>query len=113
MGRTHDADFSLYRVGSFASPGLKKFAESGNSAIIDTFSQGTTGVCDAFTARPILKGVGRTETQFFADGNHSKVTELEICGKMKNEPPSAFSLFPKLFEEWDHQTFLWELTEPP
>jgi len=80
VGRTHDSGFSLYRLGSFASPGLKKFAETGNSDIIDTFAQGRTGVCDAFTAAPILEGVGQAETQFFADGNHSKVSRGERGG---------------------------------
>jgi hypothetical protein len=79
VGRSHDSEFSLYRIGSVASAGFKKFVETGNSDIIDTFSQGTTGaygtplILDAFTAPPILEGVGQTEAQFFADGNHSKV----------------------------------------
>ena len=67
-----------------ACAGLKKCAEAGNSDIIDTFSQGTTGsfgtplILDAFTAPPILEGVGQTEAQFFADGNHSKVIIIEF-----------------------------------
>jgi hypothetical protein len=53
--------------------GLKKFAETSSSDSLDEFSQGSTGVFDAFNASPIISGEGQTQTQFFVDGNHSKV----------------------------------------
>lgn len=49
------------------------FAENGRSDSLDTQSQGEGGIYDEFNAPPILSGEGRTETEFFVDGNHSRV----------------------------------------
>ena len=53
--------------------GLKTFAETGASDVLDELSQGEGGIFDEFNAPPISQGVGRTEAEFFVDGNHSKV----------------------------------------
>ena len=55
------------------SAGLKTFVETSDSGPLDAESQGSGGVLDAFTAPPILQGVGTTAAKFFADGEHSKV----------------------------------------
>lgn len=41
--------------------------------MLEQQSQGEDGVYDEFNAPPITSGVGRTEAEFFVDGNHSRV----------------------------------------
>lgn len=60
---------------------MKIFAESGRSDALDAQSQGEGGVYDEFNAPPITSGEGRTEAEFFVDGNHSRVKHyLTISG---------------------------------
>ena len=73
-GRSHDKSYVLFRLGQTASEGLKVFAESGRSDTLDAQSQGEGGVYDEFNAPPITQGEGRSEAEFFVDGNHSRVT---------------------------------------
>jgi len=73
-GRTHDSSFTLFELGKKASPGVKLFAETGRSEILDMQSQGAKGVYDEFAAPAITKGAGTVEAKFFVDGNHSKVS---------------------------------------
>ncbi|KAG8232109.1 hypothetical protein J437_LFUL011651 [Ladona fulva] len=73
-GRSHDKSFTLFRVGELSSAGVKAFAESGRSDILDEQSQGGGGVYDEFMAPPIKTGAGRSEAEFFVDGNHSRVS---------------------------------------
>ncbi|CAG9857591.1 unnamed protein product [Phyllotreta striolata] len=74
IGRSHDKRYSLFRLGQKSSEGVKTFAETGKSDILDGQGQLDGGVYDEFTAPSIAAGVGRTETRFFVDGNHSKVS---------------------------------------
>ncbi|XP_039283369.1 spondin-2 [Nilaparvata lugens] len=75
IGRSHDASYWLWRVGRRASPGVKELAETGVAEALDAAeAQGDAGVLDAFLAPPIAQGAGRTETQFFVDGNHTRVS---------------------------------------
>ncbi|XP_065560236.1 uncharacterized protein LOC136027165 isoform X2 [Artemia franciscana] len=74
VGRSHDKSFVLFRLGQPASEGLRVFAETGRSDILDAQSQGEGGVYDEFNAPPLSTGVGRTEAEFFVDGNHSRVS---------------------------------------
>lgn len=74
VGRSHDSTFSLFTLGEDASEGLKKFAEKGDSNMLDAHSQGSGGVLDEFNAPPIPQGVGETSSDFLVDGNHSKVS---------------------------------------
>ncbi|XP_059485036.1 spondin-2 [Neocloeon triangulifer] len=74
IGRTHDSSFSLFELGKKASPGVRMFAETGRSELLDAQSQGARGVYDEFAAPPITKGAGTVEAKFFLDGNHSKVS---------------------------------------
>ena len=73
-GRSHDSNFELFRLGKKASKGLKIFAETGKTDILEELSQGEDGIYDEFTASPIATGSGRTESEFFVDGNHSRVS---------------------------------------
>ncbi|CAG7830857.1 unnamed protein product [Allacma fusca] len=74
VGRSHSENFNIFEIGEMASDGLKKFAETGLSDLLDEYSQGASGVLDAFNAPAIGQGVGETETQFFLDSNHSRVS---------------------------------------
>lgn len=74
FGRSHDKSFTLFRLGTKSSAGIKQFAETGRSDILEEQSQGEGGIYDEFNAPPISQGVGRTEAEFFVDGNHSRVS---------------------------------------
>jgi hypothetical protein len=52
---------------------VKAFAETGRTDVLEEQSQGEGGVYDEFNAPPISTGGGRTEAEFFVDGNHSRV----------------------------------------
>jgi hypothetical protein len=67
----------LYRLNQKATEGLKLFAENGRSDYLDTQSQGEGGIYDEFNAPPITSGEGKTEAEFFVDGNHSRVRKLD------------------------------------
>ncbi|XP_017769505.1 PREDICTED: spondin-2 [Nicrophorus vespilloides] len=74
FGRSHDKSFTLFRLGQQSSNGVKAFAETGRSDLLEEQSQGEGGIYDEFNAPPITAGVGRTEAEFFVDGNHSRVS---------------------------------------
>lgn len=74
VGRTHNQNYVLWRLGTIASDGLKDLAENSKSELLDSETQGRGGVFDEFLVPAIQKGVGRSEATFFADGNHSKVS---------------------------------------
>ncbi|GLV44174.1 M-spondin [Carabus blaptoides fortunei] len=73
-GRSHDKSFTLFRLGQRSSPGVKAFAETGRTDLLEEQSQGEGGIYDEFNAPPISTGSGRTEAEFFVDGNHSRVS---------------------------------------
>lgn len=73
-GRSHNTTYILYRIGQLANPALKSFAETGKTEALDEQSQGADGIFDEFSAPAITSGSGRTETEFFVDGNHSHVS---------------------------------------
>lgn len=77
-GRSHDKSFTLFRLGTKSSAGIKQFAETGRSDILEEQSQGEGGIYDEFNAPPIAQGVGRTEAEFFVDGNHSRVRNESV-----------------------------------
>ncbi|KAJ9580796.1 hypothetical protein L9F63_024026, partial [Diploptera punctata] len=74
LGRSHNRTFVLFRLGTRASNGVKTFAETGRTDVLDEQTQGEGGVYDEFNAPPIGTGAGRTEAEFFVDGNHSRVS---------------------------------------
>lgn len=74
FGRSHDKSFTLFRLGERSSAGVKEFAETARSDTLEAQSQGEGGVYDEFNAPPIATGSGRTEAEFFVDGNHSRVS---------------------------------------
>ncbi|KAJ8969379.1 hypothetical protein NQ317_000724 [Molorchus minor] len=72
--RSHDKSFTLFRLGEKSSAGVKAFAETGRSDRLEELGQGEGGIYDEFNAPPITTGAGRTEAEFFVDGNHSRVS---------------------------------------
>ncbi|GFG41022.1 hypothetical protein Cfor_06792, partial [Coptotermes formosanus] len=72
--RSHNKSFVLFRLGTRASSGVKTFAETGRTDVLEEQTQGEGGVYDEFNAPPISTGAGRTEAEFFVDGNHSRVS---------------------------------------
>lgn len=74
IGRSHNTTYILYRIGQLANPAVKSFAETGKTEALDEQSQGGDGIFDEFSAPAITSGSGRTETEFFVDGNHSHVS---------------------------------------
>jgi hypothetical protein len=75
LGRSHDESFVLYDLGDKSSEGVRIFAETGASDVLDQLSQGEGGIYDEFIAPSVLQGVGSTHAEFFVDGNHSRVRE--------------------------------------
>lgn len=49
---------------------VRQFAESGRSEALGS----APGTMDVFGAPPVGQGVGRTEAEFYVDGNHSRVS---------------------------------------
>lgn len=80
-GRSHNKSFSLFRIGETASDGLKTFCETGQSDGLDGQSQGEGGVYDEFSAPSVSSGVGSSRTEFFVNGNHTKVGAEVVPGK--------------------------------
>lgn len=74
VGQTHSENYTLFSIGQKSSDGMKLFAEEGNDQIINENAQKSSAVYDMFSAPAIGRGGGRTETQFFVDGNHSLVS---------------------------------------
>ncbi|KAK9728866.1 Spondin-N [Popillia japonica] len=81
--RSHDKSFTLFRLGQRSSVGVKAFAESGRSDLLEQQSQGEGGIYDEFNAPPITSGVGRTEAEFFVDGNHSRTEPSSFLHRAK------------------------------
>lgn len=77
-GRSHDKSFTLFRLKTKSSAGVKAFAETGRTDVLEEQSQGEGGIYDEFNAPPIASGVGRTEAEFFVDGNHSRVSRFLV-----------------------------------
>ncbi|XP_037780834.1 uncharacterized protein LOC119577182 isoform X2 [Penaeus monodon] len=75
-GISHSRDLVLFRAGETASPEVKAFAETGRSDGFDKYGQGNDGALDVFSAPPIPQGVGETQSEFFVDGNHSRISLL-------------------------------------
>ena len=65
---------------------MKAFAETGRSDVLEEQSQGEGGIYDEFNAPPITTGVGRTEAEFFVDGNHSRVN-FKVAFLSDSSPP--------------------------
>ncbi|XP_072932865.1 spondin-2 [Epargyreus clarus] len=71
-GVSHSRSYVLFRLGRRVTAPVRQFAESGRS---DTLGSGP-GTMDVFGAPPIAQGAGRTEAEFFVDGNHSRVSVM-------------------------------------
>lgn len=73
IGRSHDSNYTLFRLGHSSSDGFKEFTETGRSDALDAQSQGEGGIFDEFNAPAVTSGEGKTEAEFFVDSTHSKV----------------------------------------
>ncbi|XP_041979917.1 spondin-2 [Aricia agestis] len=71
-GVSHSRQYVLFRLGRRVPVPIKQFAESGRT---DALSSGP-GTMDVFGAPAITQGAGRTEAEFFVDGNHSRVSVM-------------------------------------
>ena len=93
-GRSHDKSFALFHIGEAASDGLKLFCETGQTDDLEGQSQVAGGVYDGFSAPAISSGVGSSRTQFFVDGNHTKVgapvVAVRFCGMFRGKMRRIF-----------------------
>lgn len=69
-GVSHSRSYILFRLGRRVSAPVRQFAESGRSDALGS----SPGTLDVFGAPAINQGAGRTEAEFFVDGNHSRVS---------------------------------------
>ncbi|PSN57795.1 hypothetical protein C0J52_04358 [Blattella germanica] len=53
---------------------MKMFTETGDTDGLEEQSQGEGGIFDEFNGPSIPKGQGHSETEFFMDGNHTRVS---------------------------------------
>lgn len=74
IGRTHSDSYSMWSLGSYASPSVRQFAEDGDMTGFDKEAQSYGGIRDSFTAAPIRGGLGKSGTHFITDGRHTKVS---------------------------------------
>ncbi|KAH8384890.1 hypothetical protein KR093_011814 [Drosophila rubida] len=99
LGRTHNANYALYHIGQPATAGVKQFAETGKTELLDSnageqqqqtmqaaqstqsaqsaqsgFAGGERSVFDEFSMPAIQLGAGRSEAKVFVDSNHSLVS---------------------------------------
>ncbi|XP_064536620.1 uncharacterized protein mspo [Drosophila montana] len=98
LGRTHNANYGLYHIGQPATAGVKQFAETGKTELLDSNAgeqqqqqmqaqksstatvAGTAptmaerSVFDEFSLPAIQLGAGRSEAKVFVDSNHSLVS---------------------------------------
>ncbi|CAF4850705.1 unnamed protein product [Pieris macdunnoughi] len=78
-GVSHSRSYVLFHLGRRVSPAIKQFAETGR---LDTLGS-SPGTLDVFGAPSIGQGAGRSESEFFVDGNHSRVS---VMAKMIPSP---------------------------
>ncbi|XP_026748868.2 spondin-2 [Galleria mellonella] len=71
-GVSHDRSYVLFRLGRRVSLPVRQFTESGRSDALGS----APGTMDVFGAPAITQGAGRTEAEFFVDGNHSRVSVI-------------------------------------
>lgn len=77
VGRSHNSDYALWSVGKLASTAFKKFAQEGTSELLDKLeTQGYDGIFDSFSTPPLMRGVGKMDTDFFASNSHQLVKTL-------------------------------------
>lgn len=69
-GVSHDRSHVLFRLGRRVSPAVRQFVETGQPNLLGP----SAGTMDVFGAAAIPQGAGRAESEFFVDGNHSRVS---------------------------------------
>jgi len=75
VGYSHGQSLSLFSVGKLVDEGVRQFAETGESEVLDLAAENKTFL-DAILAPPILHGVGKTSANIFVDGNNSRVSAM-------------------------------------
>nr|CAD7404239.1 unnamed protein product [Timema poppensis] len=73
-GRSHAPSYQLFRVGQTASEGLRLFAETGRSHLLEL--ENGIGVLDQFSGSPVPSGLGTSSTRFFVDSAHSRLSAV-------------------------------------
>jgi len=85
VGRSHSRDYTMFREGTPASESVRMFAKTGRSDKLDDgggegLNGGSGGgavedkVLNTFVAPSVSTGAAWTQSQFFVDGNHSRVS---------------------------------------
>jgi len=85
LGRSHSRDYTMFREGTPASESVRMFAKTGRSDKLDDgggegLNGGSGGgavedkVLNTFVAPSVSTGAAWTQSQFFVDGNHSRVS---------------------------------------
>ncbi|XP_043270150.1 uncharacterized protein mspo isoform X2 [Venturia canescens] len=73
VGRTHDATYSLYRLGERLTAGGTQYVETGRTDGLDTGGE-SSSILNTFTGPSIPQGEGNSIARAFLDGNHSLVS---------------------------------------
>ena len=72
-GYVHSVSSPLFSLGEQVSPGVKQFAETGLTDVLERETVNKTFL-DAVLAPPIPVGEGETNTTIFVDTSHTKVS---------------------------------------
>jgi hypothetical protein len=76
LGRTHNKNYTLFRLGQLASPGLKQFCNVGLSVVLENEP---SEKFDEFFIPHLKNATGKIDSKFFVKSNHtllSLVTKL-------------------------------------
>ena len=72
-GYSHSSPSPVFSIGSTVSEGVREFAETGTTDLMDREAVNKTFL-DTIISPPIEQGVGETSTNIFLDSNHTKVS---------------------------------------
>ncbi|GAB1598708.1 spondin-1-like [Argonauta hians] len=110
IGRTHSHNYTMWKIGSYASVKVKTFAETGATKDFDSEIQGHDSVLDVFELPAIGKGYGQSKGSMFLDSSHPfvslmvkiipspdwfvGVSSLNLCSKQKWKKKVVMKLSP-------------------
>jgi hypothetical protein len=96
-GYSHSSPSPVFSIGSTVSEGVREFAETGATDLMDMEAVNKTFL-DTIISHPIEQGVGQTNTNIFLDSNNTKVSRkifipccvecLDMCFSGTNPPKS-------------------------
>ncbi|XP_046430520.1 spondin-1 [Neodiprion pinetum] len=75
IGRTHDASYSLYRLGERLSQGARQYVETGRADGLDAGGD-APNTLHSFVGPPVPQGEGTSIGRAFLDGNHTLVSVM-------------------------------------